>query len=137
MSDLCSSSEENVGMEEESKIFSMSISRRLTQSQKIINKFNKCVNFSLTQGGLCSYDDERKSDFDVPFKYTHLQKQWVLDEFPLIQTYFCVRERIYLIASSSLHGFGLFSIDGINFSYKNVVELMEYVRPCYDYNSWM
>ena len=28
-------------------------------------------------------------------------------------------------------------MDSIKVSYKKVVQLMEYVEPCYDYNSWM
>jgi hypothetical protein len=28
-------------------------------------------------------------------------------------------------------------MDGIKVSYKNVVELMEYVGHCYDYSNWM
>ena len=72
LSDLSSSSEENVGMEEESETFSMSKSRRLTQGQNIIKKFNKPMKFILSQGGSCSYNDESKGDFDVPFRYKHL-----------------------------------------------------------------
>ena len=39
--------------------------------------------------------------------------------------------------TSSLHGLGIFSMDGIKVSYNKVIKLMEYVRPCYDYSSWM
>ena len=59
-------------MEEESEIFRISKSRRSTQGQKIKNKFNKDMKFCLAQGGLCSYDDERKGNFNVPFRYIYL-----------------------------------------------------------------
>ena len=68
-------------------------------------------------------------------RYTHLEKEWVPKELPPINTDFSINERIYHIAPSSLHGLGLFSIDGIKVSYKKVVELMEYVGPCYNYNN--
>jgi hypothetical protein len=93
------------------------------------------MQFLLSQGGSCSYDDETKCDIKVPLRYTHLQKEWVPKELPPIKTNFCVNERIYCISPSSLHGLGLFSMDEINVKYKKVVELMEYVGPCYDYNN--
>lgn len=78
------------------------------------------------------YDDETEGDIKVPLRYQNLQKHWVPKELPPINTDFCVNERIYCIAPSSLHGLGLFSMDDINVSYKKVSELMEYVGPCYD-----
>ena len=44
---------------------------------------------------------------------------------------------MYRIAPSSLHGLGLFSMDGIKVGYGTVIELMEYVRPLYKYNHWL
>jgi hypothetical protein len=44
---------------------------------------------------------------------------------------------MYHIAPSSLHGLGLFSMDGIKVGYGTVTELMEYVRPLYKYNHWL
>ena len=95
------------------------------------------MQFFLDQGGSCSYDDETKGDIKVPLRYIHLQKEWVPKELPLINIDFCVNERIYHIAPSSLHGLGLFSMDDINVSYKKVVELMDYAGPCYNHNNWM
>ena len=89
----------------------------------------------LAQGGSCSYDDETKGDIKVPLRYTHREKEWVPKELPPINTDFCVNERIYRIAPSSLHGLALFSMDGINVSYKKVIEWMEYVGPCYNYKN--
>ena len=45
--------------------------------------------------------------------------------------------KTYCIYPSSLHGLGLFSMDGINVSYGTEIELMEYVGPCYKYNDWL
>lgn len=135
--DLSFSREENVGTEKESETFSMSKSRRSTRGQNIRKKFNKHMKIFLAQGGSCSYDDESEGDSDVPFRYKQLQKQWVPDELPPINTNFCLGERIYHIKPSSLHGLVLYSMDGIKVSYNEVIELMEYVGPCYDYSSWM
>jgi hypothetical protein len=44
---------------------------------------------------------------------------------------------MYRIAPSSLHGLGLFSMDGIKVGYGTVTELMEYVGPLYKYNHWL
>ena len=72
------------------------------------------MQFYLANEGSCSYDDETKGNIKVPFPYTHFEKEWVPNELPLINIDFCVNERIYLITPSSLHGLGLFSMDGIN-----------------------
>ena len=73
----------------------------------------------------------------MPFRYKHVQKQWVPNGLPPINIDFCVGERIYHIAPSSLHGLGFFSMDGIKVSYNKVVELVRYVGPCYNYKNWM
>ena len=44
---------------------------------------------------------------------------------------------MYRIAPLSLHGLGLFSMDGIKVGYGTVIELMEYVEPLYRYNNWL
>jgi hypothetical protein len=54
-------------------------------------------------------------------------KQWVPKDLPLLNTIFCVKERIFHISPSSLHGFGLFCMDGIKVGYDKCIELMEYV----------
>ena len=110
---------------------------RSTRGQKICKKSTKHMQLFLDKGGSCFYDDESKGDIKVPFWYTHIEKEWVPNELPPINTDFCVNERIYHIAPSSLHGLGLFSMDDIKVSYNKVVELMEYVGPCYNCNNWM
>ena len=134
---MSSSSEGNIGIEEESETCSLYIIGRLTRGQRTRRKFNKRMKFFLAQGGSCSYNDETKCDINVSLTYTHLQKEWVRMELLPINTDFCVNGRIYHITSSSLHCLGLFSMDSIKVSYKKVYELMEYVGPCYDYKSWM
>ena len=91
----------------------------------------------LVEWGSCSYDDETIGNIDVPLRYKHLVKQWELKDLPPLNTYFCVNERIFWIAPSSLHGLGLFCMDGIKVSYERCIELMEYVGPCYNYRDWM
>ena len=91
------------------------------------------MNVFLQGGGSCSYDDETVGDIDVPLRYQHLVKQWLSSNLLKGNTDFCVNERIYRIAPSSLHGLGLFCMDG----YGRSTELMEYVGPCYNYNDWM
>lgn len=137
MSNLSSSSDENVGIENESDTCSRSTIGRSTRGQKIRRKFNKRMRFFLAQGGSCSYDDETKGNIEVPLRYRHLQKQCVPKELPPINTDFCVNDRIYRIAPSSLHGLALFSMDNIKVCYNRVAKLMEFVGPCYNYNNWM
>ena len=95
------------------------------------------MNFFLKGGGSCSYDDETVGDIDVPLRYKHLVKQWVPRDLPQVNTDCCVNERIYIIASSSLHGLGLFCMDSIKVGYGISTELMEYVGPYYNYSDWM
>jgi hypothetical protein len=91
----------------------------------------------LVEGGSCSYDDESIGDIKVPLRYKHLVRQWVPNELPQLDIDFCVNERMYHIALSSIHGLGLFSMDGIKVKDGGLVELMEYVRPCYNYGYWL
>ena len=58
-------------------------------------------------------------------------------DLPQVNTDFCVNERIYRIAPSSLHGLGLFCMDGIKVGYDRCTKLMEYVGHYYNYNDWM
>ena len=88
-------------------------------------------------GGSCSYDDETIGDIEVPLWYINIVKQWVPRDIPQVNTDFCVNERIYRIALSSLHGLGLFCMDGIKVGYNRCTELMEYVGTSYNYNDWM
>jgi hypothetical protein len=64
-------------------------------------------------------------------------KQCILKKLPPIDVDFVVNNRTYRITPSSLHGLGLFSMDGIIVKYNTVTELMDYVRLCYNYKNWM
>ena len=75
------------------------------------------MNFFLKGGGSCSYDDETICDIEVPLRYKHIVKQWVPKDIPQLNTDFCVNEKIYRIAPSSLHGLGLLCMDGIKVDY--------------------
>jgi hypothetical protein len=69
----------------------------------------------------------------MPLRYKHLVKQWVPKDLLHLNIDFCVKERTFWIAPSSLLGLGLFCMDGINVGYGRCIELMEYVRPYYNY----
>ena len=73
----------------------------------------------------------------MPLRYQHLVKQWVPSDIPQVNTDFCVNERIYRIAPSSLHGLGLFYMDNIKVGYGRCTKLMEYVGTSYNYSDWM
>ena len=75
---------------------------RSTRCHNIRRKFNKRMEFFLNGGGSCSYDDETVGDIEVHLRYKHLVKQWVPRDLPQVNTDFCVNEKIYRIASSSL-----------------------------------
>ena len=109
LSDLSSSSEGSLGRLEESEASNRSRRVRSTRCQNIKRKFNKRMEFFLTRRGSCSYDDETIRDIEIPLRYKHLVKQWVLRGLPQVNTDFCVNERIYRIAPSSLHGLGCFA----------------------------
>jgi hypothetical protein len=91
----------------------------------------------LAKGGSCSYDYERIDNIKVPLRYKHTVKRWVPKDLPEINTIFFVNKRIYQIAPSSLHGLGIFSMNGIKVYYDGLTELMEYVRPSYIYKDWI
>jgi hypothetical protein len=91
----------------------------------------------LVEGGACSYDNESTCDVEVPLRYKHLVRQWVPNELPLLEAKFYFNEWMYHIASSSIYGLGLFSMDGIKVKDGGLVELMEYVEPCYNYGFWL
>ena len=95
------------------------------------------MHFFLVEGGSRSYEDETLGDIEVPLRYKHILKQWVPKDIPQLTTYFCVNERIYRIAPSSLHGLGLFCMDDIMVSYNSCIELMEYVGIYYNYIYWI
>ena len=77
LSKVSSSSEGNIGIEEESETCNLSRTGRLTRGQRTRRKFNKRMKFFLAQGGSCSYDDETGGNIEVPLRYQHLQKHWV------------------------------------------------------------
>ena len=113
LSDLSSSSEGILGRLEEGETSSSSIRARSTICHKIIRNFNKHMKFFLIGGGSCSYDDETIGEIEVPLRYKHLVKQWVPRDISQVDTNFCVNERINRITPLSLHGLGLFCMDGI------------------------
>jgi hypothetical protein len=108
-----------------------------TKGEKVIIQFCRHMKFFLSEGGSCSYDDESIGDIDVPLRYKQLVKQLVPKELPPIDVDFVVNNRTHPIAPSSLHGLGLFSMDGIIVKYNIITELMDYVGSCYNYNDWM
>ena len=71
------------------------------------------MEFFLTEGGSCSYDDESIGYIEVPLKYKNMVKQWVPKELTPLDTDIIVNNMTYRIAPSSLHGLGLFSMDGM------------------------
>ena len=131
---MSSSNEGSLGRLEESETSIRSTRAISTRCHKIRRKFNKRMEFFLKGGGSCSYDDEIVGDIEVPLKYKHLLKKWVPTDIPKVNTDFCVNERIYRIALSSLHGLGLVCMDGIKVGYNICTELMEYVGTSYNYS---
>jgi hypothetical protein len=107
-------------------------SRKSTSASSISSSYDSSYSSSES-----SYDDERIGDIDVPLTYKHLAKQWVPKELPPIDVEFVVNNRTYRISPFSMHGLGLFSMDGVIVKYNTVTKLMDYVRPCYNYNDWM
>jgi hypothetical protein len=95
------------------------------------------MEFFLAKRGSFSYDHESINDIEVPLRYKHIVKRWVPKDLPEINIDFCVNERIYRIAPSSLHGLELFSMNGIKFCYDRLTKLMEYVGPCHIYKDWI
>ena len=91
----------------------------------------------LAKGGSCSYDNKSIDDIEVPLRYKQIVKQWAPKDLLEINTNFSINERIYRISPSSLHGLGLFSMDGIKVCYEGLTKLMEYIEPYYNYNDWV
>ena len=73
----------------------------------------------------------------MPLRYKNMVKQWIPKEFPPLETDFSVKNRTYRIAPSTLHGMGIFSMDGITVKYNTITEFVDYVGSCYDYSDWM
>jgi hypothetical protein len=137
LSDLSSSSSDEISRGTRENISNTSYKEKSTRGEKVRRKFGRRMKFFLVEGGSCSYDDESIGDTEVPLSYKHLLKKWVPKELPEPDTDFCVNERIYRIAPSSIHGLGLFSMDNIKVKYGGLVELFEYVGPCYTYGVWL
>jgi hypothetical protein len=135
MSDISLSSEESLGKIEVGNATASSRydKKTRTRGEKVKIKFCRRMKCFLAEGGSCSYDDESIGDIDVPLRYNHLVKQWVPKELPPIDVDFVVNNRTNCITPSSLHGLGLFSMDGIIVKYNTVTESMDYVRLCYNY----
>ena len=98
---------------------SITISNRTisTRGEKVRRKFRRCMEIFLSAEGSCDYDNERICDIDFPLKYTNIVKCWLPKEVPQVDTGFFLNWRIYHISTSSLHGLGLFSLDGIMVKY--------------------
>ena len=77
LSFMSSSSEGILGRLDESETSSRSTRARSTTGHNIRGNFNKCMEFFLTEGGSCSYDDETVGDIKVPLMYKHLVKQYL------------------------------------------------------------
>ena len=132
LSDISSSSEESLGKIEagNATVSSRYDKQTRTRGEKVRIKFCRRVKFFLAERGSCSYDDESIGDIEVPLRYKNLVNQWVPNELPPIDVDFVVNNRTYHISPSSLHGLGLFSMDGIIVKYNTITELMDYVGPC-------
>jgi hypothetical protein len=85
----------------------------------------------------CSYDDEIIGDIELLLRYKHVVQQWEPNELPEVNIDFFIDGRMYHIAPSSLHGLGLFFIDGIKVDYGSITELMDFFIPLYKYNHWL
>ena len=122
MSYISSSSEEILGQIEAKNATASSRydEKTRTKGEKVKIQFCRCMKFFLAEVGSCSYNDEIIGDIDVPIRYNHLVKQWVPKELPPIYVDFVVNNRTYRIAPSSLHGLGIFSMDGIIVKYNTV-----------------
>jgi hypothetical protein len=138
-SDISSSSEERLGKIEAGNATASSRydKQTRTRGEKVRIKFCRHMKIFLVEGRSCSYDDESIGDIDVALRYKNLVKQWVPKQLPPIDVDFVVNNKTYHIAPSSLHGLGIFSMDGIIVKYNKVTELMDYVELCYNYNDWM
>ena len=137
LSDLSSSSSDEISRGTRENISNTCYKAKSTRGEKVRRKFGRCMEFFLSEGGSCSCDDESIGDIEFPLRYKNLLKQWVPKELPELETDFCVNERMYRIALSSIHGLGLFSMDIIKVKYGGLVELFEYVGPCYTYGVWL
>ena len=130
--DLSSSREEDRIEEVESEMSNTRSNRsRSTRGEKVRRKFRRCMELFVSEGGSCSYHNECIGDIEFPLRYRHIVKRWLPKELPQVDTDFFLNGRTYRITPSSLHGLGLFSMDGIKVSYGTETELMEYVVPCY------
>ena len=136
MSDLSSSSDDqDILREVESETCcTRSTHSRSTRSERVRKRFCIRMQFFISNGGSCNYDAESIGDIEFPLRYKHLVKLWEPKELPEVDTYFFIGGRMYRIAHSSLHGLGLFSMNGIKVGYGIETELMEYVGPLYKYN---
>ena len=95
------------------------------------------MQFCIANGVSCDYDAESIGDIELPLMYKYLVQRWVPKELSQVDKNFFISGRMYRIAPSSLHGLGIFSMDGIKVGYGTVTELMEYVGPLYKYNHWL
>jgi hypothetical protein len=107
---------------------------RSTRSEKVRKRFHIRMQFFIANIVSCNYDAKSICDIEFPLRYKNLVQRWAPKEIPKVDIDFFIGGRMYHIAPSSLHGLGLFSMDGIKVGYDTVTELMEYVEPLYKYN---
>ena len=77
------------------------------------------MDFFLDEGVSCSYDNESVKDKEVPLMYNNYLKNWEPNPLPKINIDFTFDGRTYQIAPSTLHGLGLFTMDGVNIPYNS------------------
>ena len=109
LSDLSSSSSDEISRGTRENISNTCNKEKSTRGEKVRRNFGRRMKLFRAKGGSFSYDNESIGDIKVPLGYKHLLKQWVPKELPKLDTNFCVNERMYRIALSSIHSLGLFS----------------------------
>ena len=68
--------------------------------------------------------------------WKHLVNGWEPKQFLELDIDFRLNEIIYRNVPSSIHGIGLFSMDGIHAKYKGGFYLMECLGPYHSYGFW-
>ena len=91
------------------------------------------MDFFLDEEKSYSYDNDFTQDMKFPLMYRHYLMNWEPNPLLEINIDFYIDGRTYQIAPSSLHGLGIFTMDGVNFPYMFEVKLMDYVGLMYDY----
>ena len=119
-----SDGEDILGEVESDMCCTRSTSSISTRSEKVSKRLCRCMQYFIANGGSCNYDAESIGDIEFPLRYRHLVQLWVPKKLPQVDTNLFINRRMYRIAPLSLHGLGLFSMDGIKVGYGSVTELM-------------